>query len=418
MKNYLVIQGARFGDLVQSKRIILTLAAKGIVHLLLDNSMSSLARMLYPDAEIHGIYFHGLPSPQKNAHNSRIFDRLSDMSFERIFNLNFSLLTSQICRLFDPGQVVGYRPAFMCNAGILRSPWARMAFKLARHRKLTPLNLADFWAYFIDKPVRPEQVNPFAMSRGGGVGVVMAGRDQRRSIPAVFLAKLIETIFNLRNGPRVSLLGTENEKAFSKKLYRFLSASVRQRTVDLCGKTGWKDLLEITASLDAILTPDTGTMHLAAHLGVPVYAFFLSSAWCHETGPYGCGHYVWQVSCDCSPCLEAAVCDKNKICHNAMMSDELLQSFAQVVSGNKNNRLPPQSSLQCWESGLDKFGGLYKLVHGSDPFAGQRSSLRKMLGEYQGLNSAATEASIVENARMWPLLFVDSDWMLPPWRYC
>ena len=36
--------------------------------------------------------------------------------------------------------------------------------------------------------------------------------------------------------------------------------------------------------LDVLLTPDTGIMHLAAHLGVPVFAFFLSSAWCHETG--------------------------------------------------------------------------------------------------------------------------------------
>ena len=388
------------------------------MHLLLDHSLSVLARVLYPDAEVHGVYFHGLPSSTKNEHNRRTFEALATMRFDSIFNLNFSCLTSQICRLFDSGHVIGYRPALSGGTGILRSPWVRLAFKLGKHRKLTPLNLVDFWAYFTDKPISPAAVNNTAWPRGGGVGVAVAGREQRRSIPAIFLSRLVETMFRLREGPRIFLLGTENEKPFSKKLMRHLTPAVRQRTIDLCGKTNWKELTEITASLDAVLTPDTGTMHLAAHLGVPVYAFFFSSAWCHETGPYGCGHHIWQVNCDCAPCLESSICEKNKICHKTLTSDDLLQSFAQIVSNNLSNRFSSQSLVQCWASGVDEFGEVYKLVHGSDPDAPARSAIKKMLECYQDFYQDGLEADIEESARMWPMLYDDSDWMLPPGRYC
>lgn len=418
MKNYLVIQAARFGDLVQSKRLILTLSRSGAVHLLLDRSLSGLARVLYPDAEIHGIYFHGQPAASKNDHNKKIFDHLSSIAFERVFNLNFSSLTQQVCRLFDSGLVIGYRPGFGAGHGVLRSPWVRMAFRLGKHRKLTPLNLVDFWAYFAHKPVSPIEVNPAASGRGGGIGVAVAGREQRRSIPAAFLAKLVETIVRLRDGPRIFLLGTENEKAFSARLMRLLPPAVRQKSTDLCGRTGWQELTEIVSSLDALISPDTGTMHLAAHLGVPAYAFFFSSAWCHETGPYGVGHHAWQINCDCSPCLESAVCSRKKLCHKELMSDELLQSFAQAVSKNKMGSLPASSCVQCWASGLDEFGALYMLAQGTDPHAQARSAIRKMLEAYQGLNTAATPASIEEISRMWPVLHEELDWILPPRRYC
>ena len=40
MSDFLVIQAARFGDLVQTKRLILTLMARGSVRLLVDRAIS------------------------------------------------------------------------------------------------------------------------------------------------------------------------------------------------------------------------------------------------------------------------------------------------------------------------------------------------------------------------------------------
>ena len=49
---------------------------------------------------------------------------------------------------------------------------------------------------------------------------------------------------------------------------------------------------------------DTGTLHLAAALGTRVVGLYMGTASCHETGPYGDGHYVLQAYAPCSPCNE------------------------------------------------------------------------------------------------------------------
>lgn len=47
MSAFLVLQAARFGDLVQSKRLIRTLEQRGRVHLGVDAGLVPLARLLY-----------------------------------------------------------------------------------------------------------------------------------------------------------------------------------------------------------------------------------------------------------------------------------------------------------------------------------------------------------------------------------
>ena len=51
-----------------------------------------------------------------------------------------------------------------------------------------------------------------------------------------------------------------------------------------------------------LLTNDAGSMHLAAHLGIPTVAIFGSTepAW---TGPLGKGHEVIRHHVPCSPCF-------------------------------------------------------------------------------------------------------------------
>ncbi len=71
---------------------------------------------------------------------------------------------------------------------------------------------------------------------------------------------------------------------------------------NLVGKTTLAELCAELAALDLLLTNDTGTMHLAAALGVPVVAVFGSTepAW---TGPLGDRHTVLRRHVPCSPCF-------------------------------------------------------------------------------------------------------------------
>ena len=71
---------------------------------------------------------------------------------------------------------------------------------------------------------------------------------------------------------------------------------------NLCGKTTLAELIAVLRVSDALLTNDTGTMHLATLLGVPAVAIFGSTEPA-LTGPLGRGHTVVRKRAECSPCF-------------------------------------------------------------------------------------------------------------------
>jgi lipopolysaccharide heptosyltransferase II len=68
------------------------------------------------------------------------------------------------------------------------------------------------------------------------------------------------------------------------------------------GQTTLDELMDELADCDALLTNDTGTMHLAAFLGVPTVAIFGSTEPA-LTSPLGDFHQILRHKVDCSPCF-------------------------------------------------------------------------------------------------------------------
>jgi len=94
------------------------------------------------------------------------------------------------------------------------------------------------------------------------------------------------------------ILGTPKEAALGEELSRALGGDCR----NLAGQTSLRDLVGELRTCEALLTNDTGTMHLAAFLGIPTIAIFGSTepGW---TGPIGFQHTVLRHHVACSPCF-------------------------------------------------------------------------------------------------------------------
>lgn len=412
MAVFLVIQAARFGDLVQTKRLLLSLARQGSVHLAVDSSLIPLARLLYPFAELHGLPVHGSPSTLALGEVWRVLSRWRGMPVDAVYNCNYAGMTAALCRVFPPEIVYGYRPE---NGGIARSPWARVGFRLSTRRASTPLNLVDFWAYFTTKPVPPTEVMPQPQAGGRGLGVVLAGRESRRSLPTSLLAALVRTASGSLHKAPIYLFGTSKEKSVARRLVRELPTPLLRCVNDLTGKTDWSALLDALTGLDALITPDTGTMHLAAHAGVPVLAFFLSSAWLHETGPYGQGHFVWQTVRPCSPCLESAPCPYETACRLPLAETAVQRSLAAVLD-HKTSLPSLPAGLQLWQTCTDALGSAPRLLVGEDPNAVPRAAARAWIGARLGVSTTGDVPPFSADMREW--LLAETDWMLPPERYC
>jgi heptosyltransferase-2 len=94
------------------------------------------------------------------------------------------------------------------------------------------------------------------------------------------------------------LFGTKKDKAIGETIATALGDNCSNRI----GRTTLDQLIEELRGCRALLTNDTGTMHLAALLGVPVVAIFGSTEPA-LTGPLGNGHTIIRHHVECSPCF-------------------------------------------------------------------------------------------------------------------
>jgi hypothetical protein len=422
MNAHLVIQLARFGDVIQTKRLIRGLLADpgNQVHLAVDAGLVELAEMIYPEVAVHGLPVHDSRSEPATLIRAcaDIFSAWKAADMVRVYNLNHSGFNHVLAGLFAPEQVEGYR----WNQGqALRGPWPETVFRLSAHRTANPLNLMDYWGFFLGQTqglaqglaqgltqgvaLDPALVNPPATRKGGGLGVVLAGRHARRTLPVPILARVIQAAAARIEG-KILLLGTAAEREAARALRPLLPAAIQGRLKDLTGRTGWTGLRDVVQGLDLLLTPDTGTMHLAAHLGTPVTAFFLSSAWAFETGPYGEGHQVWQSVEPCAPCLEAAPCPRSAPCAQAFADKAVLARLAGPDRGNHPD--PPETLCQL-RTGLDDFGLDFHPLAGELPGQETRAARRELLRSHRlriGPRQVRLEQAAAET------LYHEPDWMI------
>ncbi len=94
------------------------------------------------------------------------------------------------------------------------------------------------------------------------------------------------------------LFGVAGDAQAGEEIISKCSFPVRNRI----GQTTLDGLMDELAECDALLTNDTGTMHLAAFLGVPTVAIFGSTE-PELTSPLGDFHEVLRHKVDCSPCF-------------------------------------------------------------------------------------------------------------------
>jgi lipopolysaccharide heptosyltransferase II len=122
------------------------------------------------------------------------------------------------------------------------------------------------------------------------------------------------------------IFGTAKEQVFAQRLVEALGLNA----TDLTGKTTLLELMQHLRRCQLLLTNDTGTMHLAAHLGVPTVSIFGSTEPA-LTGPMGNGHAVIRHHVECSPCF-LRECPLDFRCMKAVTVGEVVEKVRAKLS--------------------------------------------------------------------------------------
>lgn len=203
-------------------------------------------------------------------------------------------------------------------------------------------------AYFIGAPKLAEaEWVESALERGG----MERGREWRvavcpgaeygpakRWLPERF-AEVIQTISG-RWSVEWTLVGVAKDVPIGAEIEAHLAGVEGLSFRNRIGGTSLGELIGLLRECDLLLTNDTGTMHLAASLGVRVVAVFGSTD-PTLTGPLGGGHRVLRHAVPCGPCFQRD-CQLDFACMRGVGADQAVEAVeALLLSGESGEKGSP-----------------------------------------------------------------------------
>jgi lipopolysaccharide heptosyltransferase II len=141
-----------------------------------------------------------------------------------------------------------------------------------------------------------------------------------------------------RFGFSVVLVGSADERAIGEELRRVLTRLDSPHNVlDLTGQTTLKQLAAVLRTANALLTNDSGPMHLAASLGTPVLGVFTCTS-PKISGPPGDQHELVSTHVPCAASYKKR-CPNRGARHLACMDDlsteRVCQAYERLMLKNQ-----------------------------------------------------------------------------------
>lgn len=123
------------------------------------------------------------------------------------------------------------------------------------------------------------------------------------------------------------VIGSKGDAAIADDVVR----TSKGNAVSIVGKTDLKELVCVVKKAKLMVCNDTGPMHIAAALKVPVFAIFGPTNPL-RTGPYGMIHTVTRKDIPCSPCYKKNCATME--CLNMIEAGEIAEKIRMFLSGN------------------------------------------------------------------------------------
>jgi GT2 family glycosyltransferase/ADP-heptose:LPS heptosyltransferase len=294
MRN-VVIQWARLGDLLQT-RILLQRIHRvfpgGDVILCADARYAEIAHSIPEVTEFWPIELSRLSAMARHAESQAEFlAAMTNLALESTekpidaaFVITRSLAAVAFAEMIAPARIIGYRRA---GSDILVPDELAVLERSDPGQISSSIHIADLWASLCQKPDHPRWPSSLHWKREARsissprIGIFCEAGEAHRTIPGPWLTRFVECLLSDKSA-LVTLFGKTARAADSE----FQLGEDAGRLFDLRGKTELTPLCDILADCSLVIGPDTGGLHLAAALNVPVIGLYFGGARSMYTGPY------------------------------------------------------------------------------------------------------------------------------------
>lgn len=323
----LVIAITRMGDLIQSIPFLRRLKMRtpeSEVHLLVEECFRDVAGLLPAVDRIHSVKLEDLIP---NLASGREHDLAGATKFYKEWVRGYrSEKYGEIWNLTHtrPSMVLNFLLAGERGRGVtldeyglqrVNSPWLLYFFATNLARPWCQFNLVDIYANCVsdvewksgrDLSFRhdiemPLSQFPVVRPSTHRIAIHPGASQKSKQWPTSAYRQLAE-ILTRRSDIEVILVGGGRDREIAEA-FRGLP-----RVSSAIGKTDVPHLASLLSTCSLLFSNDSGPMHVAAAVGVPVVAITVGSALGSETAPYGNGHLVLEPDSACFPCSPQHTC--------------------------------------------------------------------------------------------------------------
>jgi heptosyltransferase-2 len=155
----------------------------------------------------------------------------------------------------------------------------------------------------IDPVTREATLTKFDLTLDRPVLVLCPGAEfgEAKRWPSEHYAKVAEA--KIREGWQVWLFGSKNDHAVGEDIRARLIPGLREEAVNLSGGTSLAQAIDLMSCADAVVSNDSGLMHVAAALNRPLVAVYGSTS-PGFTPPLAEHVEVVRLGIECSPCFD------------------------------------------------------------------------------------------------------------------
>ena len=373
--NVLIINLTRFGDLIQTQPVISGYNSLGhTVGLVCLENFASATAMLdgvhtpfsFPGAKLLADLEKDwrLAVKEAKAFKSSV---LNNFSAERVVNLTPSVATRLQTYDLAAGRsdVAGFCvDEFGFNADV--SPWAAFLQLAGGNRGASPFNICDIFRrtagldregneLALAQPNEEIMTEAAAMlgkhahkDAKGWIALQMGASEDRRRWPVKHFAAVADMLWE-RDKLMPVLLGTKGEAELGERFETLAQCP----SANLIGETSLTQLGAVLRHSTGLVTNDTGTMHLAAGLAVPVCAVFLATAQPWDTGPYRAGNICLEPDMSCHPCEFGKPCEFGNRCRESVTPECV---YAALFTAIDDAPLVAHRGARVWRSRIGEDG--------------------------------------------------------------